>query len=346
MSAVVAERDQVQPRPVAWCEAGGDLKPWVEPEPGRARREAAVGVCGRALLDADKCARCADRLECVDGNLCAARPAHRQASNARGLEEAGLSQLVAYDHVLGAGLGTRPGWSGPYSAADPFHEPLLLFAYMAGITTTLEFATCVLVLPQRQTALVAKQVAELHTLSSGRFRLGVGTGWNDVEYQALGVGFARRGARLEEQINVLRALWSCPTVDYTGEFHSIADAGINPLPERSIPVWMGGGVSRSSLERIARLADGWMVPRLTLESAAVKAEELGRLVAEYGRHPNSVGIEGRLYLTEISRSEWRAETARWFELGATRLNVVTEGLGFVTVEQHIEALADVATALA
>jgi probable F420-dependent oxidoreductase len=259
---------------------------------------------------------------------------------ARGLEELGLEQLVAYDHVLGAGLSTRPDWDGPYSADDPFHEPFVLFSHLAAVTTTLEFAPCVLILPQRQTALVAKQAAELQILSEGRLRLGVGAGWNEVEYEALGVPFARRAARLEEQIGVLRALWSSPTVDVDDTYHRISDAGINPLPETPVPIWLGGGQTPSSLDRVARLADGWTVMHFTAAEAAPAVAEFWRLVAEHGRDKDAVGLEARLYLGELPRAEWRDEAAAWAELGATRFNLVTDQLGLRTPDEHLATLRD------
>ena len=158
---------------------------------------------------------------------------------AQGIEECGYGHLTCYEHVLGACVSTRPDWTGPYTSEDAFHEPFLLFAYLAAVTEKLQFATCILVLPQRQTALVAKQAAELAVLSGNRFWMGVGAGWNQVEFEALGVPWPRRGARLEEQIMVLRRLWTEPCVQFSGEFHKIPNAGINPRPAEPIPIWMG-----------------------------------------------------------------------------------------------------------
>ena len=160
---------------------------------------------------------------------------------AQAAEGLGYAHLLVFDHVLGAGLEHRPGWSGAYAADDPFHEPFVLFGYLAGLTQRIELVTGVLVLPQRQTALVAKQAAEVDVLSQGRLRLGVGVGWNDVEYEALGEDFHDRGRRIEEQVSLLRALWTEPVVDFAGRWHRVPEAGINPLPvQRPIPVWFGG----------------------------------------------------------------------------------------------------------
>jgi probable F420-dependent oxidoreductase len=261
------------------------------------------------------------------------------------VEELGLSQLVAYDHVLGAGLGTRPDWSGWYSAENAFHEPFVLFSHLAALTTQLEFATCILVLPQRQTALVAKQAAELHLLSGGRFRLGIGSGWNDVEYEGLGVPFEKRAERLEEQIGVLRALWSSPTVDVDAKYHRIRDAGINPLPDRPIPIWMGGGETTRSLDRIARLADGWMIPDLLAAEAVPAIAEFQRVVASHSRDPNAVGLEGRVLLHKIPREQWRAEAEAWMELGVSRVNIFTGRLGLRSLDEHLDVLRSVSSEL-
>ena len=179
---------------------------------------------------------------------------------AQAAEALGYRHILAYDHVLGAGLANRPDWRGPYNSATPFHEPFVLFAFLAGLTRALEFVPGVIILPQRQTALVAKQAAALSVLSGGRLRLGVGIGWNPVEYQALGESFSNRGARLEEQIAVLRALWAEPVVRFAGRWHTIDDAGINPLPPRPIPLWIGASAD-AALDRAGRLGDGWFPQR-------------------------------------------------------------------------------------
>ena len=176
---------------------------------------------------------------------------------AQAAEGLGFSHLIVFDHVLGANAANRPGWSGAYQHTDSFYEPFALFGYLAGVTRRLELVTAVIILPQRQTALVAKQAATVDVLSGGRLRLGVGIGWNDVEYEALGENFHDRGRRSEEQIEVMRALWTNELVTYEGRWHRITDAGINPLPvQRPIPVWLGGGAD-PVLRRVARMADGW-----------------------------------------------------------------------------------------
>ncbi|MGH2443796.1 MAG: LLM class F420-dependent oxidoreductase, partial [Chloroflexota bacterium] len=176
---------------------------------------------------------------------------------AQAAEELGYSHVLAYDHVVGADRSTRPDWRGPYDLHTMFHEVLVLFGYLAAITRRLELVSGVLILPQRQTVLVAKQVAEIDVLSGGRLRLGIGVGWNDVEYQALGEDFHNRGRRSEEQIAVLRELLSKESVTFHGRWHTVEAAGINPMPvQRPIPIWIGGS-SEVTLRRVARIGDGW-----------------------------------------------------------------------------------------
>jgi probable F420-dependent oxidoreductase len=261
---------------------------------------------------------------------------------ATGLETLDFAHVAAYEHVLGADIAARPDWRGPYTAADPFREPLVLFAFMAALTTSLSFATSVLILPQRQTALVAKQAAEVALLSGGRFRLGVGIGWNAVEYEALGVPWERRGRRLEEQIEVLRQLWSNASIDFAGEFHTITAAGINPLPSALVPLWLGGGeASDRVLERIARLADGWMVPFHDGREAASRIALLRERRMTHRSDP--IGIEGRMVLRQLGadRSVWRQAAEAWRDAGATHLSVATHGMGCSNVADHLELLAEV-----
>src|SRR5437879_3070030 len=187
------------------------------------------------------------------------------ARYARTVEELGYDHLVIFDHVLGADANRPGGWTGAYDHRSMFHEPLVLFGYLAAITTRLGLATAVLVLPQRQTALVAKQAAEVDILSRGRLILGVGIGWHQVEYEALGMSITNPGRRIEEQSALLRALWTQEVVEFKGRWHRIDRAGINPLPvQRPIPMWMGGGwdrqkraITERALRRIAKIADGW-----------------------------------------------------------------------------------------
>lgn len=254
------------------------------------------------------------------------------------VEAMGYRFVIAYDHVLGAATDTRPDWNGPYSSETPFHEPFVLFAYMAALSATLEFATSVIILPQRQTALVAKQAAALDVLSGGRFRLGVGVGWNSVEYEALGEDFGNRGARCEEQIAVLRALWADTAITFRGRWHTIDNAGINPLPpRRSIPIWIGG-YSEVVLQRVARLADGWTAFRAPDDTMQQALGRLNAYTLAAGRDPASIAIETQITLSKTPEAEWPGFIDGWRTLGARYLAVNTMGGGFTSLHQHLDAL--------
>lgn len=250
----------------------------------------------------------------------------------------GLSyrHIIVYDHVLGADPTNRPGWQG-YTYKQMFHEPFVLFGYVAALTQ-LELATAVLVLPQRQTALVAKQAAEVDILTGGKLRLGVGVGWNQVEYEALGMNFHIRGRVEEEQIEVLRLLWSQEIVTYKGNYHTINEAGINPLPtRRSIPIWTGGR-SDALLRRTARLADGWFPLGRPNEKMREMVERLRRYTQEAGREPDAVGIEATVNARDGNVDEWMRQTGEWRQLGATYISINTMGAGFMSLNEHLEAL--------
>ena len=264
---------------------------------------------------------------------------------AQAAENLGYRHILAYDHVLGASTATRPDWRGPYNSDTPFHEPFVLFGYLAGLTRQIEFATGVIILPQRQTALVAKQAAEIDVLSGGRLRLGVGIGWNDVEYQALGQDFHNRGARLEEQIAVLRALWAEPVVTFHGRWHTIAAAGINPLPvQRPIPLWLGG-TADAAIARAGRIGDGWMPQRPPDDRARAQVELMRESARGAGRDPDALGLEARLSIGQAPEVEWARFVEAWRALGATHLSVNTMGAGLASPQAHIEALRRVKEAL-
>jgi probable F420-dependent oxidoreductase len=241
-------------------------------------------------------------------------------------QDSGYDYVTVLDHVVGADTTTRPDWSGFYGHENAFREPLTLLAFLAGAAPGLGASTSVLILPQRQTVLVAKQVAELDLLTAGRLRLGVGIGWNDVEYEALGIPFGGRAARYEEQIAVLRQLWTRPSVDVDGRYHRIDRAGILPLPvQRPVPIWMGGGTARPVLERIGRLGDGWIVmgnfQRPDDETrAALKV--IHEAAERAGRDPAALGLEGRVQLVGGRPHErMRREADAWRELGASHLSL-------------------------
>jgi probable F420-dependent oxidoreductase len=257
-------------------------------------------------------------------------------------ESLGYQHILAYDHVIGANPASRPGWRPPYTYLDAFHEPFVLFGFLAGITKAIEFTTGVLILPQRQTVLVAKQAAALDVLTSGRLRLGVGIGWNPVEYEALGMNFHDRGRRSEEQVEIMRRLWTGELVTFEGRWHRIIEAGINPLPiQKPIPVWFGGSDERA-LRRLARLGDGWFPLLGPDEKCRQTIERLRSYAREAGRDANTVGIEGRVTFgqdggsTDIQQN-WGEQIAAWKRLGASHLslNTMKAGLGG---KAHIDAL--------
>ena len=253
-------------------------------------------------------------------------------------EELGFTHVFAYDHVLGANPERPGGWQGPYTFQSPFQEPFLLFSYMAGITQKLEFTPGIIILPQRQTALVAKQAATLDVLSGGRLRLGVGLGWNPVEYVALGQDFHTRGRRIEEQVQLMRQLWTQPLVNFTGRWHTLPDAGINPLPvQRPIPIWFGGTVE-PALRRMARLGDGWMTNYRQPEAAQPALEKIERFLAEAGRERASFGLEARLPFDEGDPATWENLIQGWQTAGATHISINTMGCGFNTPAKHLAAI--------
>jgi probable F420-dependent oxidoreductase len=264
---------------------------------------------------------------------------------AQAAEDLGYTHLLAYDHVLGANPERPGGWRGPYTFKDTFFEPFVLFSYLAGVTQAMEFASGVFILPQRQTALFAKQAATLDVLCDGRLRIGIGSGWNEVEYEALNEDFHTRGKRQEEQVTLLRQLWTEPLVSFKGQFHSIADAGLNPLPvQRPIPIWFGGSAD-VVLRRIAALGDGWMPSMRLAKDAAADLERLDGYLAENGRSRNDIGLEPRLHWSAGELDDLLLRKEEWQEAGATHLSISTMGAGFTTPEQHIEAIKEFAEAL-
>jgi len=257
---------------------------------------------------------------------------------AQAAEELGYHHLLAYDHVVGANPASRPGWRPPYTYKDMFHEPFVLFGYLAGLTKHIELVTGVIILPQRQTVLVAKQAAALDVLSGGRLRLGIGIGWNPVEYEALGENFKNRGRRSEEQVEVMRKLWTQELVTFEGEWYKITDAGLNPLPiQRPIPIWFGGGHDQT-LRRVARLGDGWFPLLGPDDKCRAMIEKIRAYTHEAGRDPRSVGIEGRIMIGQDSPEQWTKEIQAWKELGATHVTANTMKAGFSSPSGHVEAI--------
>lgn len=253
-------------------------------------------------------------------------------------EELGYSHIMVYDHVLGADPKVWTGWRGPYTYEDMFHEVMVLLGYVAAVTRRVELVIGVLVAPQRQTALIAKQAAEVDVLSEGRLRLGVGVGWNKAEYLALGEDFQNRGKRIEEQVEVIRALWSQEVVTFEGTWHRIVGAGISPLPvRRPIPIWMGGSAD-VLLRRIARMADGWFPQFPPDDKGREKIERLRQYVREAGRDPSGVGIEGRLSIGQTPKERWTETIEAWRRLGASHLTVNTMRAGLESPRAHVEAI--------
>jgi len=242
---------------------------------------------------------------------------------AQAVEDMGFDHLVVFDHVLGANIANRDPWPGPYTYEHKFHEPMVLFGYLSALTTRIELVSAVLILPQRQAVLVAKQAAEVDILSGGRLRLGVGIGWNPVEYESLNMNFRDRGRRSEEQIEVMRRLWTNELVSFHGKEHTIEDAGLNPLPvQRPIPVWIGAA-ARPALERVARIADGWFPLFDADEKSAGRIQRMRGMVEAAGRDPNAFGVDGRIMLSEGTPDDWIRQTKIWRESGASHLTVRT-----------------------
>ena len=263
------------------------------------------------------------------------------AQTAEGL---GYTHLLAYDHVLGADPTNRPGWRG-YTAQDQFHEPFVLFGYLAGLTEWIELVTGVIVLPQRQTALVAKQAVEVDVLCGGRLRLGVGVGWNPVEFEALGEDFHNRGKRIEEQIPLLRRLFSEEVVTFAGQWHHVTEAGLNPLPpRRSIPIWLGGGPD-VVLPRVVALGDGWFPQMRPEPEGRAAVARLRQLAEAAGRDPATIGIEARVSYKPDDLAALLSQARAWRAIGATHLGVNTMGAGLPDPTAHIAAITLIKQAL-
>jgi probable F420-dependent oxidoreductase len=263
---------------------------------------------------------------------------------AQAAQDLGFEHVLAYDHVLGADPRAYPGWSG-YTCHDMFHEPLVLFGYLAAVAPRLELVTAVIILPQRQTVLAAKQAAEVDVLTQGKFRMGIGIGWNSVEYEGLGVNFHNRGRRFEEQIEVLRRLWTEPVVTYEGRYHKVTAAGLNPLPvQRPIPLWIGAS-AEPAIKRAAELADGFF-PQRPLEGGwEPTLERLHGWLRAAGKDPSRFGIERRIDIARGTPDDWRRGAEEWRARGATHLSVSTMGGNLGDVDAHIACLRQATEAL-
>lgn len=257
-----------------------------------------------------------------------------------GIESLGYDHLLTYDHILGAAHeGREPKLTGPYTEKHPFHDPFVMFSHLAALTRHLELVTGILILPQRQTALVARQAADVDLLSGGRLRLGVGIGWNYVEYEALGQSFRTRGRRQAEQVQLLRRLWTEPLVSFTGEFDRIDRACLNPRPARPIPIWFGGS-SEAAYRRAALLGDGFIFSRLPEEAIqGLKLIEQG--LREAGRDAARFGKEMIIGRQEKTAADVAARIKWCGESGFTHVAIDTMNRGLSSAEAHLELLADV-----
>jgi probable F420-dependent oxidoreductase len=259
--------------------------------------------------------------------------------------ELGYGHIAVFDHVVGADPRVHAGWDRAYTVDTTFHEILVLFGFVAALTP-LELVSSVVILPQRQTVLVAKQAAEIDLLTEGRFRLGVGIGWNAVEFEALGARFNNRGARFEEQIELMRRLWTEPSLSFDGRYERVTGAGIRPLPvQRPIPVWIGGSVD-AALARAGRLADGWfpqVQPGPELEYAIGVVHGAA---TEAGRDPATIGMEGRVGLSDVGIDGVACRVQEWREAGASHVAIGATRAGLASVEDHLTVLSTIADALA
>ncbi|HEX5115255.1 MAG TPA: LLM class F420-dependent oxidoreductase [Pseudonocardiaceae bacterium] len=260
------------------------------------------------------------------------------------VEELGFAHVLAYDHVIGADPEVHRPWTGPYDLHTTFHEPMVLFGYLAAVMS-LEMVTGIIILPQRQTVLAAKQAAELDLLTEGRFRFGVGIGWNAVEYEALGKNFRDRGRRFDEQIGLLRRLWTEQAVTFAGQYDQVTAAGIAPLPvQRPIPVWLGAQSPRA-YERVGRLADGWFPQTGPDERFDEALATINAAAEAAGRDPAAIQMEPRVSYRTGGLDDLVREVAEWRDRGATHLSVNTMRAGLGPVEGHLAALTEVAGAL-
>ena len=258
---------------------------------------------------------------------------------AQGLEAMGITHMLIYDHVLGADPDRPGGFQGPYDKDVAFHEPMTTFAFIAAVTEKLEMVTTILILPQRQTVLVAKQAAELAILSNNRFRMGVGTGWNRVEYTGLNVPFERRGARQAEQVEVMRRLWQEDSMDFQGEFHHIDKASILPRPSQPIPIWFGGSAP-ALLKRCAELGDGWM-PLMGANDAARECLATMKQAREaVGRSWDNFGIQAQAQYAGGTPERWQKHASKWKDLGATHMAIATHNAGPTDADGHLSRVQE------
>ena len=257
---------------------------------------------------------------------------------AQTVEDLGFMHILAYEHVLGVDPNRSGGWKGIYSIEDSFMEPFALFSFMAAVTELVEFATGILILPQRQTALVAKQAATLDRLCGGRLRLGIGVGWNEAEYIALDENFHTRGRRCEEQVQVLRKLWTESCVTFNGHWHSIPHMGLKPRPiQQPIPIWFGGHAD-VVLRRAARLGDGWLPTYSSVEDTEPSLEKLSQYLKAEGRTWDEFGLEARVRFSEGNLDVLAGEIKAWEQAGATHISLNTMRSQLSGLDEHLQAI--------
>ena len=258
---------------------------------------------------------------------------------AQGVESLGISHLLIYDHVLGADPDREGGFRGPYDKDVAFHEPFTTFAFIAAVTEKLDMITTVMILPQRQTVLAAKQAAEVALLSNNRFRLGVGVGWNEVEYVGLNETFTNRGRRQAEQVEVMRKLWSEDSLDYTGDYHRIDKASINPRPSQPIPVWFGGSAP-ALLDRVARLGDGWIPLMGANDKAQACIDTIKATREAAGLSFDNFGIQAQAQYAGGSPERWQKHAQAWQDMGCTHIAIATHNAGPTDVDGHLSRIRE------
>ena len=258
---------------------------------------------------------------------------------AQGAEEMGCTHLLIYDHVMGVDPDRPGGFQGPYDKDVAFHEPLVLFGFLAAVTETLELVTSVLILPQRQAVLVAKQAAEVAVLSNNRLKLGIGVGWNTVEYDGLNEDFATRGRRQEEQVDLMRRLWTEDSMSYDGEFHQFDGAGILPRPTEPVPILFGGSAP-TAIDRCGRLGDGWIPLGTPNEKSADRIAEIRPIREDAGLSMDGFEIRSQAQYARGNPDRWRAHAEAWRALGATHLAIATHNAGETDVDGHLARIAE------
>ena len=254
--------------------------------------------------------------------------------DAQGIEELGVTHLLIYDHVLGADRDRPGGFEGPYDKDVAFHEPFTTFAFIAAVTKNLDMITTVMILPQRQTVLVAKQAAELAILSNNRFKLGIGVGWNAVEYTGLNENFKNRGKRQEEQVELMRLLWESEVLEYKGDYHHIDKASINPRPSKSVPIWFGGGAPQL-IERCADLGDGWIPLMGPNEAARKTLAAIKEKRESKGLDWDNFGVQAQAQYAGGDAERWNKHAEKWRNLGASHLAIATHNAEPTNVDGHL-----------